>query len=73
MIQFVSPDDEHGVLETYRVINRNKYIENNLCTTLVIYQESLIKLFIGCVLICCVYGDIFYLKLNLLYLKIKFF
>ena len=25
----------------YRVINRNKYIEKNLCITLVIYQESL--------------------------------
>ena len=25
----------------YRVINRNKYIENNLCITLVNYQESL--------------------------------
>jgi hypothetical protein len=29
------------VLETRRVINRNKYIEKNLCITLVIYQESL--------------------------------
>ena len=36
-----SPDDEHDVLETCRVINRNKYIEKNLCITLVIYQESL--------------------------------
>ena len=25
----------------YRVINKNKYIERNLCVTLVIYQESL--------------------------------
>ena len=41
MIQFVSPDDEHDVLETCRVINRNKYIEKNLCSTLVIYQGSL--------------------------------
>jgi hypothetical protein len=42
LIQFVSPDDEHDVLETCkRVINRNKYIEKNLCITLVIYQESL--------------------------------
>jgi len=24
----------------YRVINRNKYIENNLCITLLIYQEG---------------------------------
>ena len=24
-----------------RIINRNKYIEKNLCITLVIYQESL--------------------------------
>ena len=42
LIQFVSPDDEHDVLETCtRVINRNKYIEKNMCITLVIYQESL--------------------------------
>ena len=27
--------------EDSRVINRNKYIEKNLCMTLVIYQESL--------------------------------
>ena len=40
-IQFVSPDDEHEVLETCRVINKNKYIERNLCVRLVIYQESL--------------------------------
>ena len=39
MIQFVSPDDEHDVLETCRVINRNKCIEKILCITLVIYQE----------------------------------
>ena len=39
MIQFVSPDDEHDVLETCGVINRNKYIEKNLCITLIIYQE----------------------------------
>jgi len=26
----------------YRVINKNKYIERNLCVTLVIYQESLL-------------------------------
>ena len=41
LIQFVSPDDEHDVLETCRVKNKNKYIERNLCVTLVIYQESL--------------------------------
>ena len=29
------------MLETCRVINKNKYIERNLCVTLVIYQESL--------------------------------
>jgi len=42
LIQFVSPDDEHCVLETcMRVIN--KYIERNLCVTLVIYQETCIR------------------------------
>jgi hypothetical protein len=41
LTQFVSPDDEHDVLETYRVKNKNKYIERNLCATLVIYQEFL--------------------------------
>jgi len=41
LTQFVSPDDEHDVLETCRVKNKNKYIESNLCVTLVIYQESL--------------------------------
>jgi hypothetical protein len=35
------PDDEHDVLETCRVKNKNKYIERNLCVTLVIYQEYL--------------------------------
>ena len=40
LIQFVSPDDEHDVLVTCRAINRNKYIEKNLCITLVIYKES---------------------------------
>ena len=40
MTQFVSPDDEHDVLETCRVKNINKYIEK-LCVMLVIYQESL--------------------------------
>ena len=29
LTQFVSPDDEHDVLETYRVKNINKYIEKN--------------------------------------------
>jgi len=38
--KFVSPDDEHDVLETCRVIYRKKYIEKNLCFTLVIYQGS---------------------------------
>jgi hypothetical protein len=41
LIQFVSPDDEHKVLETCRVINKNKYKERNLCVTLVVYQELL--------------------------------
>jgi hypothetical protein len=35
------PDDEHDALETCRVKNKNKYTENNLCVTLVIYQESI--------------------------------
>jgi hypothetical protein len=29
LTQSVSPDDEHDVLETRRVQNKNKYIENN--------------------------------------------
>jgi hypothetical protein len=29
LTQFVSPDDEHDVLETCRVKNKNKYIEKN--------------------------------------------
>jgi hypothetical protein len=41
LIQFVSPDDEHDVLETCIVININKYMKKNLCITLVIYQKSL--------------------------------
>ena len=42
LTQFVSPDDEHDVLKTCRELNnKNKYIERNLCVTLVIYQESL--------------------------------
>jgi hypothetical protein len=42
LIQFVSPDDEHYVLETCRELYiKNKYVESNLCVTLVIYQESL--------------------------------
>jgi len=41
LTQFVSPDDEHNVLETCRELkNKNKYIQRNLCVTLVIYQES---------------------------------
>jgi isopentenyldiphosphate isomerase len=41
LTQVVSPDDEHDVLETcrYRVKNKNRYIERNLCVTFVIYQE----------------------------------
>ena len=46
LIQFVSPDDEHCVLETCRVINTYKYTEKNLCIALVIYQESLTLLII---------------------------
>jgi hypothetical protein len=41
LTQFVSPDDEHAVLETCRELDKSKYIERNLCVTLVIYQESL--------------------------------
>ena len=42
LTQFVSPDDEHDVLETCRELKvKNKYVERNLCVTLVIYQESL--------------------------------
>ena len=29
LTQFLSPDDEHNVLETCRVKNKNKYIEKN--------------------------------------------
>jgi hypothetical protein len=39
--KFLSPDDEHKVLKTCRVIHKNKYIERNLCVMLVIYQESM--------------------------------
>ena len=40
LIQFVSPDDEHDVLETCRELQiKNKFIERNLCVSLVIYQE----------------------------------
>ena len=41
MKQFVSPDDEHDVLETCRGKNKNKCIERNLGVTLVVYQEAL--------------------------------
>ena len=43
LIKFVSPDDEHDMLETRRElkINKNKCVERNFCVTLVIYQESL--------------------------------
>ena len=41
LAQFVSPDDEHDVLETCSVKNKNKYIEKNLCVTFIIYRESL--------------------------------
>ena len=37
----VSPDDEHCVLKTCRVVNRNKHTEENLCIMLVIHRESL--------------------------------
>ena len=40
LTEFVSPDDEHDVLETCRVKSKNEYIERNLCVTLVIYQKS---------------------------------
>jgi len=38
----------------YRVINRNKYIEKNLCITLVIYQEliSLVPYFPDFISVC---------------------
>jgi hypothetical protein len=29
LTQFASPDDEHDVLETRRVKNKNKYVEKN--------------------------------------------
>jgi len=39
LTQFVSPDDEHDVLETCREL-KYKYIHRKeLCVTLVIYQE----------------------------------
>ena len=57
MIQFVSPDDEHDMLETWRVINRNKYIEKNLCITLVIYQESFYDAWsTKCKMTCCIHS-----------------
>ena len=53
LTQFVSPDDEHNVLETCRVISRNKYIEKNMCITLVIYQEYKLTLSIHCTIFKC--------------------
>jgi len=41
LIQFVSPDDEHEVIETCRELQLKINIERNLWVTLVIYQESL--------------------------------
>jgi hypothetical protein len=41
MIQFVSPDDEHDVLETCRELKLKINTYKKLCVTLVIYQESL--------------------------------
>ena len=38
--KFVSPDDEHDMLETCRELQINKYIEKNLCVKLGNYQES---------------------------------
>jgi hypothetical protein len=41
LTQFLSPDDEHDVLETCRIKNKNKYIERNLCVTLVQEETTL--------------------------------
>ena len=41
LIQFVSPDDEHDMLETCRELYINKYIEKNLCVKLDNYQEPI--------------------------------
>ena len=38
-IQFVSPDDMHDTLETWRELQINKYIEKNLCVKLDNCQE----------------------------------
>ena len=38
LVQIVSPDDVHDVLETCRELQLNKYIGKNLLVT---YQESL--------------------------------
>jgi len=43
LTQFVSPNDEHDVLGICIVKNKNKYIEGNLCVTMVIYQESMMS------------------------------
>ena len=40
LIQFVSPDDEHDMLETCRELQINKYYEKNLCVKLDNYQEA---------------------------------
>jgi len=41
LIKFVSPDDEHDMLETCKELYINKYIEKNLCVKLDNCQESL--------------------------------
>ena len=40
LTQFVSPDDEHDVLETCRELKIKINTQKELCITLVIYQES---------------------------------
>ena len=39
LIQSVSPDDEHDMLETCRELHINKYFEKNLCVKLDNCQE----------------------------------
>jgi len=41
LTQFVSPDDEHDLLETCRELKIKIIHRKELCVTLVIYQESL--------------------------------
>jgi len=40
LTQFVSPDDEHDVFETFRVKNKDKYIEKN-CASRWSFTKSL--------------------------------